>query len=379
MTITLVAFGATAAIMAHGGWGQPSGRQLDLPGAFLAAAASAPLLFWRRAPLLVFIVTLLASATAIAIGYPGGPPIGATIALYLLATSRGELHPWSGPIAGLVTAMFAIHFVAFTLRHGNGVPLAQIGTGALIWAVAYFAGERARLRRQELAELEQRALSAERDAERDRRLAVAEERARIARDLHDSAAHAINVIALQAGAARLLQERDPARSRQALETVERVAHATVGEIDQIVHSLREPGDGRDRRVEPPPGLAALDALLAEQTAAGMTVHVTRHGTPRPVAPASDQAAYRILQEALTNSARHGAGAADVEVAFDPERLQLTITNPVAQNRAARPNGGGGHGLTGMRERASLLGGRLEANRVNGAFLVRASIPYGSVP
>lgn len=377
VTITLIALGATLALMAHGIGGRMHAKHyLDALGVALAAAESLPLLVWRRAPLAVFIVTLIASATTMAIGYPGAPPIGATIALYLLATSRGDTHPWSWPLAGLVAALFAVHFTAFALGHRDRLPLAQIGTGALIWGVAYFAGERARLRRQQLAELKRRALNAERDAERDRRLAVAEERTRIARDLHDSAAHAINVIAVQAGAARLLQERDPGRARQALETIEHVAQATVGEIDQIVHSLRDSDAGSGRRIEPPRGLAALDSLLAEQHAAGLTVRVTREGPPRQVAPASDQAAYRILQEALTNSARHGDGEADVEVAFEPERLRLTITNPVRRHATARVNGGGGHGLTGMRERASLLGGQFEAGRVDGTFRVDATIPYG---
>jgi signal transduction histidine kinase len=377
VTITAISFGATLALMSHGLGGRDAARHLDALGVMLAAAASAPLLCWRRAPVAVFGVTLVASATAMAIGYPGAPPIGATVALYLLATSRTDAHPWNWPIAALVTVLFAAHFTAYALGHKARLPLVQLGVGALIWALAYFAGERARLRRQQLAELEHRALSAERDAERDRELAIAQERTRIARDLHDSAAHAINVIAVQAGAARLLQHRDPDRARHAIEAIERVAHATVGEIDQIVHSLRESDDRPPvAGVEPPRGLAALDSLLAEQSAAGLTVNVTRAGAPRQVAPATDQAAYRILQEALTNSARHGAGAADVEVAFGPERLSLTVTNPVRAGLTHRVNGG--HGLTGMRERATLLGGRLDAERVNGTFRVRATIPYGSV-
>jgi signal transduction histidine kinase len=377
VVITAIAFGATLALLTHGVDGRNATRHLDAAGIVIAVMASAPLLVWRRAPLAVFGITLIASATAMAAGYPGAPPVGATIALYLLATSRSDANPWSWRLATLVTGLFAVHFTAFALGHKDRVPLVEVGVGALIWALAYFAGERARLRRQQLAELELRAVTAEHDAERDRELAIAQERTRIARDLHDSAAHAINVIAVQAGAARLLQQSDPDRARRALETIERVANATVGEIDQIVHSLRESDDPPlARNVEPPPGLAALDSLLAEQSAAGLTVAIRRAGRPRQVAPASDQAAYRILQEALTNSARHGAGKADVEVAFEPELLTLTVTNPVSPGVGLRANGG--HGLTGMRERASLLGGRLDAERVNGTFRVRASIPYGSV-
>jgi signal transduction histidine kinase len=156
----------------------------------------------------------------------------------LLAASRDARRPWTRRITEIVVAVFCVHMLAFALGH-NQVPEVQLSFGALVWGLAWFAGERTRLRRQHLADLEHRAIRAEREADQDRRLAVAEERTRIARDLHDSAAHAINVIAVQAGAARLWQEHDPARSREALETIEGVAHRTVAEIDQIVHALRD--------------------------------------------------------------------------------------------------------------------------------------------
>ena len=208
-------------------------------GIALAAVASLPLLGWRRAPLVAFVLMMGGSAALMALGYPGGPPFGATVALYLIASRRDADHPWSRPLAGLVIVLFAVHFGAFALGHGGGIPLLPLAIGALVFALAWFAGERTRLRRSEVAELQQRAVRAEREAERERRLAAAEERARIARDLHDSAAHAINVIAVQAGAARLHLAHDRARAATALETIEDVARRTVAEIDQIVHGLRE--------------------------------------------------------------------------------------------------------------------------------------------
>ena len=244
--------------------------------------------------------------------------------------------------------------------------------GAGVWLAAWFAGDRSRLRREQIAELEERARSAEREAERERRLAAAEERMRIARDLHDSAGHAISVILVQAGAARVLQERDPAGARVAIETVEEVARDTLGEIDQLVRALRDdlpPGE-----VEPPPGLAALDALAERSRASGLDVTVTVEGSRRPLSPAVDQAAYRILQEALTNAAWHGRGSADVAIEFAPSSLEIAVTNPAAPDSPARD--GGGHGIVGMRERAQLLGGTLEAGADNGAFRLRARLPYG---
>jgi signal transduction histidine kinase len=306
-------------------------------------------------------------------GYPAGPPVGPTIALYLLAASRDAAHPWTRRTTGVVVGMFCVHILAFGLGHGQ-LPAIQVAVGALVWALAWFAGERTRLRRQEIRDLEQRAVQAELNAIQDRRLALAEERTRIARDLHDSAAHAINVIAVQAGAARLWHEQDPPRSRAALETIEAVARRTVAEIDHIVHSLREDA-APAYRVEPPPGLAALDSLIAQHEAADLTVTVATVGVRKALGPAVDRAAYRILQEALTNSARHGAGGACVELVFGDEDVELIVSNAVRDDAPARANGG--HGLVGMRERAALLGGDVEAGRDDGAFHVHARLPYGN--
>ena len=249
-------------------------------------------------------------------------------------------------------------------------PGSELFHTGLAWAAAWFAGERTRLRREQIAELKERALRAERDGEQEGRLAAAEERARIARDLHDAAGHAINVIAVRAGTARL--RRDPERSQAALEAIEELARKTVAEIDQIVGTLRErsPGNGA---VHAPPGLASLDTVIARHAAAGLDVSVASEGEPRRLESSVDQAAYRILQEALTNAARHGAGAARVELAYGETAVELTISNAAPAQTAPRANGG--HGLIGMRERATLLGGTLEVERANGSFRICAHLPY----
>ena len=208
---------------------------------------------------------------------------------------------------------------------------------------------------------------------RERLLAAAEERARIARDLHDSAGHAISVIAVRAGAARLRHHQDPDRSLRALEVIEEVARRTAEEIDQIVGTLRE-GGSANGAVEAPSGLASLDALIAHHAAAGLEVTFEASGAPRPLGAAADQAAYRILQEALTNAARHGAGTVRIELAFGEAAVEFSVTNPVPPRGS--PRSGGGHGLIGMRERATLLGGDLDAGCASGAFRIRARIPYG---
>jgi signal transduction histidine kinase len=233
-------------------------------------------------------------------------------------------------------------------------------------------GDQLRQRRRRRLEAAEGLERAERETARERRLAAAEERTRIARDLHDSAAHAINVILVQAGAARLLQQRDPGAAQAALSTIEDVARETIGEIDHLVRGLRE--DGAPATVEPPTGLAALDTLVDRHRAAGLALDLRVEGETRLLPQRLDQAAYRILQESLTNAARHGNGAAEITVHYGAHRLDLTVSNTLP---ASGPEGtaGGGHGILGMRERASLLGGTLDAGRVGGRFTVRARLPY----
>jgi signal transduction histidine kinase len=345
-------------------------RDLDLLGVVLAALASLPLVVWRREPLAVFAITATASAALSAFDYPLGPPLGPTAALFLLA-----LHPektraprWLSVAA--VAGLYLVHVGGAAIGEGK-FPTVPILFGALVWGGAWVIGDRVRQRRSRIHELEERARRAEREAERERRLAVAEERTRIARDLHDSAGHAINVILVQAGAARLLSDQDPKGSREALETIEEVARETLGEIDQLVGALREDGRGT---VEPPPGLAALDTLVGRHGSAGLSLTVRKQGPQRGLPPGVDQAAYRILQEALTNAARHGDGHADVEITFGPSSLELEVSNPIPSNRAP---GEAGHGIVGMRERAALIGGSLDAGASDGVYRVHARLPYGA--
>ena len=367
------AFVLTVALMAAGGANSDAdARNLDLLGVVLAAASTFPLVAWRRAPLAIFVATAAASAVLNAVGYIGGPPFGPTAALFLLALAPDRTRPRTWVTATTVAALFVVHITAVGYAE-DAFPTVPLLFGVVVWGGAWVLGDRVRIRRERIAELEARAERAERDAERERRLAAAEERTRIARDLHDSAGHAINVILVQAGAARLLGGTDPERSRAALETIEAVARETLGEIDQLVRALRE-GDLASENggnVEPPLGLAGLATLVDRHRTAGLAVELAAHGPRRPLAPGVDQAAYRILQEALTNAARHGDGRAEVAVTYEDDALVLTVSNPTSQARVES-----GHGIVGMRERAALLGGTLDVSASNGTFRIRARLPYG---
>jgi signal transduction histidine kinase len=374
VAIAAAALAGSLALIRHGGIGpsRPGLGELDLVAVALAACSTVPLTAWRRSPLGVFAVTGAASVVLAGFGYRIDLLLGPTAALYLLAASRSRKGPWTRRMTVAVAGMLLAYLGASAAGQGT-LPGSELLHTGLAWAVAWFAGERTRLRREQIAELGERARSAERDAERERLLAVAEERARIARDLHDSAGHAINVIAVRAGAARMRHREDPDRSLAALGAIEELARQTAAEIDGIVGKLRE-GGSANRSVEAPPSLSSVDTLIADHRAAGLDVTIDMAGSPRPLSSAVDRAAYRILQEALTNATRHGTGRALIELAFSDQELELNITNPIFG--PARRGRAGGHGLVGMRERATLLGGSFEAQRANGAFRVSARIPYG---
>jgi signal transduction histidine kinase len=315
----------------------------------------------------VFTVTTAASAILAALDYGLGPPFGPTVALFFVASDERTRARIRGT-GVVVLGMFAIHVGSTLISHG-GFPTSPVLFGILVWGGAWVIGDQVAHRRQRLARAAQ-------ELQRERRLAVAEERTRIARDLHDSAAHAINVILVQAGAARLLQQENPVGARDALTTIEDVARDTIGEIDQLVRTLRDDANGDGP--EPPTGLAALETLVERSRTAGLTVRVAIEGERRALTAAVDQAAYRILQESLTNAARHGDGSADVHIRYGSNALELEISNPLPPS-ASRRSSESGHGILGMRERASLLAGRLETSPGDDRFEVHAWLPLKSHP
>jgi signal transduction histidine kinase len=377
--LALASFLLAVGLMASGGFGaeEAGARGLDGLGVLLAAAASLPLLARRHAIVPVFIALFAAYAAIAALRFPIDIMLGPLIGLYTLAGAAGRTVPRPLAITLGVASYFAI-FGAIAI----GYDLARVADVeapfvALLWVLIWMAGERVQLRREHIVSLEDRARQAEEEAERERRLAAAEERTRIARDLHDSAGHAINVILVEAGAARLLKDRDPDRAEQALRTIEEVAREQIGEIDRIVHALRaeDPDDQGLEDCPPPAGQAAGpeagDALIQRMRASGLELEVRRVGDPRLLGPSVGRSSFRILQEALTNAVRHGTGSAEVELRYRDDAFEITVTNPTELDSM----NGERHGLTGMRERVGLVGGSFEAGQSDGIFQVRAVLPY----
>ncbi|WP_173081572.1 sensor histidine kinase [Phytohabitans rumicis] len=372
--LAVLAFTVSLGVLASDGFGTPDAavRHLDGLGVALAGATALPLAARRFAPLTVCLVTIAASAVMYRLGYPLDTPVGPAIAIYSAGAAYGGDPRLARRRLALLPALaFApVLGLAYAARGADVVSILvpELLSVALVAGVLWLAGDHTRLRRERMAELERRARQAEREAERERRLAVAEERTRIARELHDSAGHAINVILVQAGAARLLHERDPDRSQRAIATIEEVARGTIGEIDRLVRALRDD--------EPVPAAAtgpvALEELVERHRAGGLAIAATIPAPGRALPHGVAWAAYRILQEALTNAARHGRGTADVAVQFTPDAVDIRVTNPTTA--PAPPASPGGHGIVGMRERATLLGGTLVAAAVAGEFRLHARLP-----
>jgi signal transduction histidine kinase len=334
-------------------------RTTDAAGIALCALGAIPVMLRRRAPLFALLIMLVAAVALVALDYAVLHPLGPAIALATLADRSPRAA--GRHVAAVTLAAFTAFVAVAWLRFGP--ELEDYVVTALLWAGGWVFGDRRRLARQRAAQERER-------IEREQRLAVAEERSRLARELHDSAGHAINSILIQAGAARTVLHNQPQRTREAIEAIEAIAHDTIDDLDVILGRLRS---GESADLAPLPGIAQIAQLVDRHRAGGLDVSLVDRARIGPrLAPAIDRAAYRIAQEALTNAARHGTGSTQVTIERRNGELRLTVTNPVAEPMAARATGG--HGIPGMRERAALLGGTLHAGRDGDRFLIRAALP-----
>jgi signal transduction histidine kinase len=339
--------------------------------AALLVVACAALVVRRRAPVAVWAVTLVAAAVSVAVIAGPAPAIVAVmVSVYTVATLRSVR--W----ALLVTAVTpAVLIAAYT--SSASVPWLNEATYTLaaVSAMACAIGFAVRSNRAVLAAAEERARVAEqtRDDEAQRR--VTEERLRIARELHDVVAHHIAVINVQSGVARHLLDTDADAAAEALGHVREESAVVLSEMSTILGLLRGSDDAEGD--QPAPGLAQVDALVDSVRRSGTTVVVRTTGAPRELAPGTDLAAYRIVQESLTNAGKHGAGSAEVAVEFRDDALVIDVANPMPEGGPTGTDGTG-HGLVGMRERVAALGGRLDAGaRADGRFVVHAELPVGA--
>jgi signal transduction histidine kinase len=241
----------------------------------------------------------------------------------------------------------------------------------LLFAVAWLAGFALRERAAQAEAAEARAVQAERDRETAARVAVAEERARIARELHDIVAHAVSLMVLQVGAVRHKMPESAAQDHDALQNVEQVGRAALAEMRSLLGAMRRDGEPVD--MAPQPGLGDLDTLLSDVRAAGLAVRMHVEGQPRALPRAIDLSAYRIVQEGLTNSLKHAqARQADVAVRYGANDVQVEV---VDDGRGPSTEDGLGHGLIGIKERVKIYGGDLKVGAAGGGgFVLRARLP-----
>lgn len=334
-----------------------------LLAALLILAHVVPIAFRRRTPRAAFAVSIGAGVLYLAAGWPMvGLGLAALVMTYSLAAYAARFHSLVGLVAvevGLtLEALFGMSRPQFDTLLGNLIML----------AAAWILGDGARRRREEALSEQQRLA----------RQAVGEERLRIARELHDVVAHSMSVIAVQAGTGRMVIDDDLEHARRALASIEETSKRALDEMRRLLGVLR--ADTPDAAaLAPVPTLDDLDRLVAYAVDGGTAVDVSVDGDRRKAPAGIELAAYRVLQEALTNVRRHAAGApARVHLSFEPAELVVEIENPLAGGQP--PSGSGGHGLLGMRERVSLYGGTFDAGpHPDGTFKVSARIPYENEP
>jgi signal transduction histidine kinase len=342
------------------------------PSLVLAVAAGGALVLRRRAPVAVLVTILAAGVVIVALG---DDPSGATVLIALFTTAAlCELRVSLAALA--LTAATAATLSALTVdapgRQTSATSGAIIAAGLTvgIWALGAYV----QTRRRYLRELQERAASAEREREQLARIAVHEERASIARELHDIVAHSVSVMLLGVRGARDVLRTAPDAADETLASVERSGEQSLAELRRILALLREPEQTAESG--PQPSLAELNELVASYRAAGLPVRLEVIGEPTPLPGGVELSVYRIVQEALTNTLKH-SDPSDVMItlAFRDARLELEVVDDGTPTTVGTATSG--QGLIGMRERVALLGGELETGRrEGGGFRVAAQLPVG---
>lgn len=376
--------------MVVGSFADPNGKHGQLgpawdahpPGTLsliLMTAGAGALVLRRRNPLPVLAVTSAAAIVELVTGEPRAPVVmSAVIALYTVAAHTDRSTAWR---VGLVTV---VGLTAVGMLCGELPWYSQENLVIMAWTgLAAAFGDAVRSRRAFFAAISERADRAERTREEEARRRVAEERLRIARDLHDVVAHHIALVNVQAGVAAHVMDKRPDQAKEALAHVRQASRSALDELRATVGLLRQSGDPA-APTEPTAGLDRLEELLDTFRSAGLPVRLV---TPDPLAgravPAAvDLAAYRVVQEALTNVQKHAGpeAGAEISVVRVGRQMEVTVLDDGLGGAAGGPEEDGGHGLLGMRERVTALGGGLTAApRYGGGFRVHAILPLELAP
>jgi signal transduction histidine kinase len=361
------------AVVAFGVGGELSGMRGETDGSITTRDVVAMVIALfavaarRRRPRLNLVATAVATSVFLVATGTQQPMLVAALGIVTLTmTSRTDRRAGlavAGPVA--VSLYFVVAFV------NTGSPWSPQSFGVIAWfGMTAAAGDAIRSRRAYVAEVEERARHAEQTREEEAARRVIQERMRIARELHDVVAHHIAVINVQAGAASHVLHRHPEQADRALTHIRDACDTVLSELSSIVGVLRQ-SDDQDA-TEPVRGLTRLTDMVDALAAAGLTVEREQVGESRELPAVVNLAAYRILQEALTNAHKHGTGTARLTITYTTEKITLDVVNPIAAERVPTRSG---YGLLGMRERAATAGGSLDAHaRLDGRFTVHAELP-----
>jgi signal transduction histidine kinase len=365
-----VAMGLTLAALALGTLYYDRNR-LDLISGPLLLLQTLPVAVRRRAPMLILMLTGAAITVYSLLGYPeSNGYLGVFVAFYTVAANAPRRDV---TIAAAITAGgIFVSFAAYATFDSGWT--ASLTSAYLTYGLAWLIGDNLRVRRAYTRELEERAIELEREREEQAALAVAQERSRIARELHDVVAHYVSVMVVQTAGARRVAETDPAAARVAMAAVESAGRTALAEMRRMLEVLRAEEAG----VGPQPSLSDLDRLVGQVRDASLPVELRIEGEVCCLPAGMDLAAYRIVQEALTNTVKHGGKAsAKVRVRYSRDYLEIEVTDDGRGAAAPLLAGGegGGHGLIGMRERVGLFGGELETGpKLPGGYRVYARLP-----
>ncbi|WP_432135620.1 MULTISPECIES: sensor histidine kinase [unclassified Streptomyces] len=377
-TAVLLCMVAGSFVDPHGENGVTWGIHTPDPlGLLLMTLGALALVFRRRAPRTVLALTGTVCVVESVTGDPRAPvAMSAVIALYTVASTTDRPTTWR---VGLLT----VTVLTGTAMLAGPLPwYAQENLGIFAWTgIGATAGDAVRSRRAVVQAIRDRAERAERTREEEARRRVAEERLRIARDLHDVVAHHIALVNVQAGVAAHVMDKRPDQAKEALAHVREASRSALNELRATVGLLRQSGDP-EAPTEPAPGLDRLDDLAGTFRSAGLRVEVARADDGTVLSAAVDLAAYRVVQEALTNVQKHAGpkARAEVSVVRVGPRLEITVLDDGAPPDDRPHATGGGHGLLGMRERVTALNGTLTTGpRYGGGFRVHAILPLRARP
>ncbi|WP_310740589.1 MULTISPECIES: sensor histidine kinase [unclassified Microbispora] len=361
---TVEAFSRTSGMM--------HARHVGVPVLLLLSAALVVPLLWRRNhPREVFAVVSVVSFAQWLLNIAVLPAnLAVLVAMYGVAARcprRWALAAGVVAEGGLLLAMLS----------WSPDPMRAWPSASVFVVAVWIGGMYANTRRRYVESLVERAERAERERDQQARIAAAAERARIARELHDVVAHNVSVMVVQADGAAYAIDSDPEQARRAMQAISATGRQALAEMRRLVGVLRQDAGSPAEEYAPQPGVAQLDELVRQVRDSGLPTEFTVSGTPRTLPEGEQLAVYRIVQEALTNAIKHGGPGtrARVEMAYGPGLIELRISDD--GRGAAAPRVVGGHGLIGMRERAAMYGGSIEAApRTGGGFRVVARIPAG---